>query len=651
MRESLEQLLRAADVPSPERAEALWAEYRSGGPGAEAAFNTLLAWYGLVIYRRIWGFLRSDAAEDVFQDVLAKLHRERQKLDTFEHALRWLRTVAVRQCVDAHRQSTRRNTRERRASRPEDEAPLGEQIELQEMLAVALSKLSAEHREAVALVFFEGLDKQDAAKVLGINRDTLADRLTVALSRLQKLVPTPAMLAAGGVAGMQAALSARPQPPSASRLGELAKAAWSNVPPSGLWMGKAAVVLAGLAGFGAVTWASWPRPEPTPAVADSAAKQTAQTAANEEETLQAKNVRLTRRDVVPRVLPELQKFLPPDNPIRLVNVHGIGSKVECEFRTTKPVLPLFGKPAGFRVRYCVLRRWMEMESDLDGSGAWQRVDPERPILLELAIPLLPRKEGVVGREQAGAIRRAFDQLPGDDRAERESVAFWFGSPRHAEGELFLPTGSRAMAGNSRDLFFHAGDEGLYVLHDGAWRYGGYCPGWLSEADETRLYRREAVWVQTRPIEPRDAPWTPLCPCPTGPKEKPLPHALLRAGGGFLFLSTHEPALWVRPLADPDAPWARGPWPPGADPALFAVVGDRLVAARGGELIARPLGGDWVPVGPLPAGLAAGQPGVAGLTAWRGWVLVWPLGGGPIHARSLDPGDTWRVIGRAGPVAR
>ena len=85
MRESLEQLLRAADVPSPERAEVLWAEYRTGGPGAEAAFNTLLAWYGLVIYRRIWGFVRSDAAEDVFQDVLAKLHRRRQKLATFEH--------------------------------------------------------------------------------------------------------------------------------------------------------------------------------------------------------------------------------------------------------------------------------------------------------------------------------------------------------------------------------------------------------------------------------------------------------------------------------------------------------------------------------------------------------------------------------------
>ena|SRR5947209_6591559 len=130
MRESLTRLLRAADVPSPERAETLWAEYRSGGPGAEAAFTTLLAWYGLGVYRRIWGFVRSDAAEDVFQDVLAKLHRERRRLGTFEHALRWMRVAAVRRCVDAHRRAARRRTRERGTTRPEGGASAGARAEL-----------------------------------------------------------------------------------------------------------------------------------------------------------------------------------------------------------------------------------------------------------------------------------------------------------------------------------------------------------------------------------------------------------------------------------------------------------------------------------------------------------------------------------------
>ena len=64
MRKIVERFLRSAEVPNPERAEELWAEYRDGGPGANKAFATLLAWYGNAVYRRIWGFVRSDAAEE-----------------------------------------------------------------------------------------------------------------------------------------------------------------------------------------------------------------------------------------------------------------------------------------------------------------------------------------------------------------------------------------------------------------------------------------------------------------------------------------------------------------------------------------------------------------------------------------------------------
>ena len=73
MRKGIEHLLRVADAPDPERAEGLWAEYRAGGVAADGAFATLLAWYGGPLYRRVWGFVRSDAADDVFQDVLARL--------------------------------------------------------------------------------------------------------------------------------------------------------------------------------------------------------------------------------------------------------------------------------------------------------------------------------------------------------------------------------------------------------------------------------------------------------------------------------------------------------------------------------------------------------------------------------------------------
>ena len=73
------------------------------------------------------------------------------------------------------------------AARPEAESPGESPAELQEMLRAGLSKLPEAHREAVALHYFEGLTKRDAAAVLGIDRDTLAKRLQEALAKLRLL--------------------------------------------------------------------------------------------------------------------------------------------------------------------------------------------------------------------------------------------------------------------------------------------------------------------------------------------------------------------------------------------------------------------------------------------------------------------------------
>src|SRR4051812_46344726 len=94
MRDLLEQLLRAVSESDPVRAEALWADYRNRSD--EAAFATLLAWYGLPIYRRAWGFLRDHAAaEDAFQAAIGKLHAHRARLASFTDAMRWWRGVVA----------------------------------------------------------------------------------------------------------------------------------------------------------------------------------------------------------------------------------------------------------------------------------------------------------------------------------------------------------------------------------------------------------------------------------------------------------------------------------------------------------------------------------------------------------------------------
>jgi RNA polymerase sigma factor (sigma-70 family) len=232
MRRGIEHLLRSADAPNPERAEGLWAEYRAGGPAADGAFATLLAWYGGPLYRRIWGFVRSDAADDLFQDVLARLHRERGRLATFAEALRWVRAVAVTHCIDAHRRATRREARERARAVPEGaEDASAVRLDLNEALRVGLARLSAREQQAVALVFFEGLTRQDAAAVAGVHRDTFAKTLDGALARLRAALAVIAVGTAATTASLEAALSTRPAFATHLRLAELAAAAWGKPPP------------------------------------------------------------------------------------------------------------------------------------------------------------------------------------------------------------------------------------------------------------------------------------------------------------------------------------------------------------------------------------------------------------------------------------
>lgn len=232
MRHILERLLRSVDPPDPERAARLWADYRANRTGADVAFATLLAWYGGPIYRRIWGFVRSDAAEDVFQDLLIRLHRRRHRFTDFEHALRWLRGVAVTQSLNARRGDVRRAARERTRAVANGTTGGVEAAELVAALRVALAKLPDREREAVALVYFEGMTRQDAAAALGVHRDTVAKLLDVALGRLKSALAATAVAAAVTTAGVETALAANPGLPVA-RLSVLAEAARINARGAG----------------------------------------------------------------------------------------------------------------------------------------------------------------------------------------------------------------------------------------------------------------------------------------------------------------------------------------------------------------------------------------------------------------------------------
>lgn len=271
IRELLARLVQSVDAPDPQRAAQLWATYRGGGPEAEAAFATLMAWYGGLIYRRVRGFVRPDAADDVFQEVVIRLHRHRHRLPDFDYALRWARAVAATLSLRALRTDRRRQARELVRATDGSAAPPEPLSELQESLRAAVARLPDREREVIALVFFEGLTRQSAAAALGVHRDTLAKRLDSALGRLRAALPAAVLAALGGSAVVDTALASLPAGPA--HLAGLVAAAWERAgKPVGLpsWFsGTAAKVgvmvavggLASTAGF-VLLWSALMPPSP-----------------------------------------------------------------------------------------------------------------------------------------------------------------------------------------------------------------------------------------------------------------------------------------------------------------------------------------------------------------------------------------------------
>lgn len=643
MQDNLERLLRTVESPDWESIQSRWEEYRTGADSqdsnakasADSAFASLLAWYGSALYRHIWGFVRSDAAEDIFQDVLRKLHEKRldSRLASFHaNVLPWLRTVAIRQCVDSHRRSARRRARESRVARPIDVAPSEPPGEVSELLVVALSRLPTKLQQAVAVHYFEGLDRKQAAAALGIHRDTLAVRLDDALRRLRKQLASPAALVIGSELALTAALASIPTGPPAQRLTDLAARAWQNATPAWGLKNLVAPLLIGIALSGAVAagWAISREPQDTPSPAGAIA------AVPQLESLQQKNERITRDEIVPILLRESQKLAPADNPLKLMRIRAFGSEVECEFQLERPVAPAW-KPLGLRVRYCTLMRRIEIDADIRGDGAWKSINPERPIILDLAIPGLPIPTADFARSSADAARTAFERLPVDDRAETEQVGHLFAT---ASGAFVLPAGLRGLSASDGNLFAVLSNSATYCRNPaGRWSYLGECPGWWMIAQGKRLFciRGDEIWL--KPSLERNVDWVTWSRLPKLRADEK--YEFLAIAGDRLFVIIQPGGLVSCSLTDSELKWVREAdstpiWPYG-----FAGTADRLFGQNTRQILSRRAGGrEWTLFAPWPE---------------RGHYIVidgdrmLACGGdpGPILSRSLSATyeAEWDVIGQ------
>jgi RNA polymerase sigma-70 factor (ECF subfamily) len=187
--------------PSAESDEILLTRLREG---EREVFGTLIRRYE----RELFGYLRrylgdDDLADDVFQNTFVQVFLKIRQYEPGRAARPWLYAIATNQAIDALRRRNRRI-----ADRPADivatpdedgeprplfellpaagDAPpeAAERSEQREQVRAAVDRLPELLRQAVLLVYFQGLKYQEAAEVLGIPVGTVKSRLHAALTKL-----------------------------------------------------------------------------------------------------------------------------------------------------------------------------------------------------------------------------------------------------------------------------------------------------------------------------------------------------------------------------------------------------------------------------------------------------------------------------------
>ena len=140
----------------------------------------------LAIARRI---LRdADEAEDVVQEVFARLYTQNVRFDGKAACTTWLHRILVNSSINSLRARKRRGKLETPQGNPKDpeEESLGN--ERHEQLLAALKTLSAQHRMVVTLRDLRGLSYPEIAKLLNLPEGTVKSALNRGRTRVLEVL-------------------------------------------------------------------------------------------------------------------------------------------------------------------------------------------------------------------------------------------------------------------------------------------------------------------------------------------------------------------------------------------------------------------------------------------------------------------------------
>lgn len=141
---------------------------------------------------RLHGYLRRlladrQIAEEVFDDVMFVVWKDARRFAGKSAISTWIFGIAYRRAMSALRKESRHQSRVDHGARTEDIAatePSGRNL-----VAVALRRLSPDHRQVVELTYYFGLSYSEIAEIAGCPVNTVKTRMFHARKRLKHLLP------------------------------------------------------------------------------------------------------------------------------------------------------------------------------------------------------------------------------------------------------------------------------------------------------------------------------------------------------------------------------------------------------------------------------------------------------------------------------
>jgi RNA polymerase sigma-70 factor (ECF subfamily) len=161
--------------------------------GDRLAMQVLFARHHVRVYRFVLRLVRNEAkAEDLISEVFLDVWRQAGKFEGRAAASTWMLSIARFKALSALRKRTEEELDEEAAGAIEDHADNPEvslaKKDKANLLRQCLSRLSAEHREVVDLVYYHEKSVEEVAGIVGIPEATVKTRMFYARRKLSELL-------------------------------------------------------------------------------------------------------------------------------------------------------------------------------------------------------------------------------------------------------------------------------------------------------------------------------------------------------------------------------------------------------------------------------------------------------------------------------